>query len=374
MGALGFSEVIPSLDKMAPMTEFLELEDRGKEAMDEYLSTRSTKVGDELERRACGAVLYYLLSYSHDQYQEKCTEHHISQAFGTSRPRIKRLLTRMVWDGVIESLGIGLSSPYRIVNMGKAMKEGYYQVSAEEAMKTTKMVHGGFQTRQLVGRSLVASLPDSEAFTEAMVTIENIFASPDREIEPIMIPFHPGRVDHYYPSHDAYVVNLFLKGSAVHPLAEQVLMELGAPERVTPEEVKDGLRRVCEKYLKLTRNRIRPLLDLLEEHGFEEGKKRIEKAYLRDRLLEMKQDEKGRRIPRRTALRDEQRRIQAVVPGHGEISLQTQELTTTHIAFLVSVLRTACNLVENAGGDPQLVNTCIQEADKLESYIEPLPE
>ena len=150
MGAVGLLEVVPGLDRIAPVTDFPELEDRAREAMEEYLSTRPTKVGDGLERRACGAVLLYLLSYSHAQYQEKCTEQHISQAFGAPRPRIKRLLQRMAWDGVVESLGIGLSSPFRIVNLGKAMKEGQKrlfiridsqtEVNVERALKELKRV------------------------------------------------------------------------------------------------------------------------------------------------------------------------------------------------------------------------------------------
>ena len=374
MGALGFLEVVPSLPNIAPLTKLTETEDRAREAMAEYLSTRPTKVSDEMERRACGAVLTYLLCYSHDQAQEKCTEYQVSQRFGAPRPRIKKLLSRMVWDGVIESLGIGISSPYRIVNLGKAMKEGYLEYGPEEASKITKIVHGGWQTEQLVTRSLVASLPESPPFTETKITIENTLNSPDREIQPITIPFHPGQVDHHYPYHDAYIVDLFLKASPVDFLRKQVLMELDAPEKVTPQQVKQGLRRVAEKYLKLTRIRIKPLLNLLEKHGFEKGRKMIEKAYLRDRLLEMEHDEKGRRIPRRTLLRQGPRTLlsdEVVVPGHGDVSIQTQELTPTHIALLAAVYKTACNFAENVGADPDLVRTCRQEAAQLRSYIEP---
>jgi hypothetical protein len=373
MGALGFLEVVPGLENVAPMTEFTEMEDRARRALDEYLSTRPTRVDDELERRACGAVLSYLLCYSHDQYQEKCTEYQISQTLGAPRPRVKKLLSRMAWDGVIESLGIGISSPYRIVNLGKAMKEGYLQLSPEEALKVTKMVHGGWQTIQLVGRSLVASLPESVPFTETKITIDNTINSPDQQIEPIMIPFHPGQVDHHYPWYDADVVDLFLGATPPDTLTEQVLMELDAPEKVTPREVRRGLTRVGEKHLKLTRIRIKPLLSILEEHGFEDGRRMIEKAYLRDKLLEMEHDQKGRRIPRRTFLRQGRRTVvndRAVVPGHGDVSLQTQELTPTHIALLASVYRAACNFAELVGGDAQLIGACREEAARLESYIQ----
>ena len=377
MGATGYLEVIPGLENIAPLTEFTELEDRARKDLDEYLSTRPSRVDDELERRACGAVLAYLLCYSHDMFQEKCTEYQISRRLGAPRPRVKKLLSRLEWDGVIESLGIGISSPYKIVNLGKAMKEGYLQLSTEGALKVSKITHSPWQTVQLVGRSLVASIPESVPFTETKVTIDSIVNAPDQRIEPIMIPFHPGHADHHYPIHDATIVDIFLRAVPADFLTEQVLMELGAPENVTPEEVKGGLRRVGEKCLKLTRIRIKPLLSLLEEHGFEKGRRMIEKAYIRDKLLSMDQEQGDRRIPRRTLIRQGRSTTihdDMVIPGHGDVSPQTQELTPTHIGLLVAVYETACNFAELVKGDVRLVEICRKEAQKLKSYAEPLQD
>jgi len=372
MGATGFLEVIPGLD-LAPLIEFTELEDRARKDLEEYLSTRPTKVDDELERRACGAVLTYLLCYSHDQYLEKCTEYQISQRLGAPRPRVKKLLSRLEWDGVIESLGIGISSPYKIINLGKAMKEGYLQLSPEGALKAAKITRRGWQTVQLVGRSLVASIPESVPFTVTKIAIDNTVNAPDQRIEPIMIPFHPGQADHHYPWENASTVDIFLRAVPPDFLTEQVLMELGAPEEVTPEEVKDGLRRVGEKYLKLTRIRIKPLLSLLDEHGFEKGRRMIEKAYIRDRLLAMEQDQVDRRVPRRTLKRQGGSTTIAddmVIPGHGDVSPQTQELTPTHIGLITAVYESACNFAELVEGDAKLIETCREEAQRLKSYAE----
>ena len=373
MGALGFIEIIPTL-KIGPLSETTEFEDRAKKAIDEFLSIRPNKVTDEVERRACGAVLSYLLCYSHDQYLEKCTEYQISLSLGIPRPRLRKLLSRLAWDGVIESVGVGLSSPYKIINMGKAMGEGYFQSDPEEAMKVAKIVHSPWQTVQLIERSLISSLPESVPFTEAEITIYNTINSPNQVIEPIMIPFHPGQVDHNYPQYNANRVDIFLSGVPGDWLTKEVLLELDVPEKVTAREVREGLKRVGEKYLRLARIRIRPLLRLLEKHGFEEGRKMIEKAYLRDRLLEMEHDSRGRRIPNRKGLRQGQGTYllnRSVVPGHGEVSLHTQELTPTHIAFLASVYRLACSFAENVGGDPKLVEDCRREAAQLISFIEP---
>jgi hypothetical protein len=231
-------------------------------------------------------------------------------------------------------------------------------------------------TVNLVERSLGPSLPSAETLTETKIVIENTINPPDQEIEPITVPFHPGRIDHYLPIQDPYVVHLFLRGGISGELASQVLMELDVPEKATNREIREGLRKVAEKYLKLIRIRVKPLLGILEEHGLDKGKKMIKKAYLREMLLDMEADEKGRPIPVRSLYQDQegkQIRNLVVVPGHGDVSFQTQELTTTHIALLASIYRAACRFAERTGGNTQLIRTCRKETEQLESYIEPQP-
>ena len=129
---------------------------------------------------------------------------------------------------------------------------------------------------------------------------------------------------------------------------------------------------VAEKYLKLVRLRVRPLLNLLEKHGFNEGKMMVEKAYLKDKLLKQRTDSKGRKLPGREIHHgDKVLQVRAVVPGHGEVSMQTQELTPSHIRLLSSVYRATCNFAEISGGDKTLIEDCRKEASKLESYVEP---
>jgi hypothetical protein len=367
----GFTLVQRGRGKRAPFTDFSEIEDRARQAIEEYVSKRGTKISEELERKACTGVLGYLLTYSHDP--GKCTEYHISQMLGIPRMRLNRLMSRMEWDGIIESVGIGTSSPYNVSNLGKAMKDGYLELGPEEAEKVVKITHSPWTSIQLLRESLVSSLPESELFTETIMGIENAFQESGREIEPIHIPFIPGRGVYYIPGQDDFWISLeFLRGLIHGQLSKEVLMELDVPEEVKPEDVRIGLRRVAEKYLKLVRRRIKPLLNLLEEHGFNEGKMMVEKAYLKEKLLKQNTDPEGRAIPRIEIRRGEKLIDErAVVPGHGEVSLQTQELTPSHIRLLANVYRATSNFAEIAGGDPQLITICRKEADQLESYTQP---
>ena len=98
----GLSWIRWGLDKGMLVTDQNELEDRARQAIEEYVSKRGAKVDEELERRACAAVFLYLLYYSGDL--QKCTEYHISQGLGIPRPRLNRLLSRMEWDGIIEGI------------------------------------------------------------------------------------------------------------------------------------------------------------------------------------------------------------------------------------------------------------------------------
>ena len=353
-------------------TEFRTIEDRARQAIEEYLSIRASKVSDGLERRACGAVLGYLIFHSHDL--ERCTEYQMSQRFSMPRARLRRLLSRMEWDGVIDSVGIGMSTPYRVINLGRAMKEGYLDLDSEEAEKFMKLERRRVDSLPpRIRESLEPSLPDAKVFTEAEVLIGNLLAKPDQIVELIHIPFQPGHINYYAPGlWDFFTVCEFLDSRFYDSLVSQILMELDTPHRITAEDVETGLRRVGEKYLKLTRMRIKPVLNLLKKYGFKEGKTMIEKAYLKDKLLKQEKDSKGRGIPKHAVFKGD-RPVQegAVVPGHGYVSLQTEELTPTHIRLLANVYKAACSFAQYVGGDSELVKACGEEASQLESYVEP---
>jgi hypothetical protein len=98
----------------------------------------------------------------------------------------------------------------------------------------------------------------------------------------------------------------------------------------------------------------------------------IEKAYHKDKLLKQEKDSKGRGIPYHAVYKgDKTVQEDAVIPGHGYVSLQTEELTPTHIRLLANVYKAACSFVQHVGGDQELVKACVEEASQLESYVEP---
>jgi hypothetical protein len=281
------------------------------------------------------------------------------------------------WDGIIESLGVGAYSPYQVINLGKAMKEGYLTLSEEEAKNLVRLPpREGWGWTGLVRDSLAPSLPESRLFTEATMVVYNDMVKSDEEVTPIHVPFRPGHAVNYFPGYiDYFITFQFLRGGVFNTLVKDVLMELDIPGKATSKDYERALRIVAEKYLKLAQLTISPLLDLLEKHGFERGKEMIEKAYLRDKLLKEEVDPTGTRLPRLELHREGgliDERI--VVTGHGVVTQQTQELTPTHIRLTANAYRAACNFAQHVGGDPELVEKCRREALQLESYIEPQSE
>ena len=64
---------------------------------------------------------------------------------------------------------------------------------------------------------------------------------------------------------------------------------------------------------------------------------------------------------------------EAVAPGHGVITLQTQELTPSQITLLAAAYKSTCDFAEQAGANSGLVETCRKEASQLESYLQTQP-
>ncbi len=348
-----------------------EMEDRAKEAVEEYAATPPGRIGKELEMRVCDVILSYLINYSYDL--EKCGEKQISERLGIPRSRLHNLLTTMEWNGIVESVGIGRSNPYSVLNLGKAMREGYLTLDSDSAKNIVKFFGPTPGVEQLVAGSLVPSLPESELFTETSIEVMNRLVKPDQEPELINIAYHPGLVwDYLYGYSDFLPVYHFLRWPLRGDLVREVIMELNVPDKVGPRDVEEGLRRVGGKYLRMVRVNIKPLLNLLEEHGFEEARTLVEKAYLRDKLSRQETDPGGRRIPREERYKGGKPvKYWAVIPGHGAVTHETGELTPSHIRLLANVYVAACNFAQHVGADPELVETCRKEAEQLESFVQP---
>jgi hypothetical protein len=279
-------------------------------------------------------------------------------------------------EGIVERAGIGTASPYEVVNMSKAMAQGYLVLSSEETRKLANAWPELSVFNDFSAMGIIPSLPEAETFTEVTIEMMNRLNAPSDEVNIYLTPFHPGYFFYSNPHvSDAMVTRDFLRWPFVGTFTRELMMELGVPEAVTSGDVDRALRSLGEKYLKMTRLNIRPLLDILEKHGFEEGRTMIEKAYLRDRLLKQKTDASGRTIPRaamygKGRIRDEK----VVVPGHGAVTHQTQQLSTSHVWWIVWTYRAACNFAKHVKGDPRLIETCEEEASRLESCIEPYME
>ena len=57
----------------------------------------------------------------------------------------------------------------------------------------------------------------------------------------------------------------------------------------------------------------------------------------------------------------------AVIPGHGLVTIQTDRLTPSHVRLANSVYSAALRFAESVGVDPELVGTCREEIEFLDS-------
>jgi hypothetical protein len=356
--------------------EFASMEERAKQAIEEYVSKLPARVDRELELRACDAVLKYLIFNYLDL--DICGERAMSERLGIPRWRLRTLLSNMEWNGIVRSVKIGTTNPYRVTNLAKALKEGYLDITAEDAAKLMS-INSGFRTLGSLYGAMQASMPEARLMTEAFNEEFNYMLGLGHP-QVVNVPLNPGHIQYNIPIEtNLSVVKSFVTPPAQGDLIRELIMEMDVPEEITTEKARQGLRRLGEKYLKLTRIHIKPLLDLLVEHGYEQTRNMIQKAYLKDMLIRSEKDSEGRQIHRFTVYAgDVLEKDVAFVPGHGVVSEETQELTPSHIRLIANIYRTACDLCEELGGGQDLVEEFRSEADKLESFAEtetgqPLP-
>jgi hypothetical protein len=369
--------------------EFREMEDKTKEAIEEYLSTPLPEIDRDLELRVCDGILKYLL-YNMPSLEYRC-ERSMASRLGIPRTRLRRLLANMEWNGIVRKLLVGRSSPYYVDNVGKAMREGYLTLSPTEAEMLTRTSRGMVMPgRRRLLQGVLSCLPDSAPWTDAYIETVNLLLDTEKPIEQIHIPYWPGGVTtHHFGESDYGIVDPFTRHIWYSGLVRQVIMELDVPENITPQDIERGLRRIGEKHLRLTRLMIRPLVKLLKEHGIKEGTRDIEKAHIRDKLLERAagtgQASKGETITSPNLVYARPKGIKtgpkedvpdvlgpdfAVIRGHGLVTAQTNELTPTHIRLVANVLRAACNFAELTKADPKMIKESRNEASFLDSVAE----
>jgi hypothetical protein len=352
--------------------EFGSMEETAKQAIEDYVSKLPARVDRDLELRACDAILKYLIFNYLDL--DMCGERSMSERLGIPRWRLRSLLSNMEWNGIIKSVKIGTTNPYRVTNLAKALKDGYLDIASEDAAKLMSF-SSGFKPLGRLYSAMQASMPESKLFTEAFNQEFNYMLSLGHP-QIVNVPFNPSHIQYNIPI-ETYlsIVKSFVTLPAQGDLIIDLLMEMGVPEEITTEEARQGLKRLGEKYLRLARISIKPLLDLLLEHGYEETRNRIQKAYLKDMLIRLERDPEGRQIHRFTVYAGEAlEKDVAFVPGHGVVSEETQELTPSHVRLIANIYRTACDLCEQLGGDDKLIDECRGEAAQLESFLVPQPD
>jgi hypothetical protein len=356
----------------ALFVDFKEMEDQAEAAIKEYLSRPLDKIDRELELKVCqGIVKYLLINFGR---LENCGELAISENLGIPRSRLRKLLANMEWNGIVECIDVGKSAPYVVANVSKAMKEGYLALSEVELEKLVKISHSmGLEApyrdpRSLLVEAIQSTLPNPEVFIEAFIRSAKIYGNQMPPAEQVHRPFNPATVTTYHTGfNDFQLVQKYLTWPFYGELLRDLLLELGVPDEVTDEELQNGLRKLGEKYLRLIELSLRPLYDEVSKLGFIEARKKIEKGLLRDRLLEMESPLSadiywGERLL-------EKRRI---LPRHGLVTLQTEELTPSHVRLAANILLAACRFAEFVRVDSSRVNDCSRKARALIQAVQDL--
>jgi len=350
----------------ARFIDFREMEDEAIEAIREYSSKPLGEISRELEMRVCDAILKYLLMNFGNF--ENCGELAISRNLGIPRSRLRRLLAYMEWNGIIERIDIGKASPYIVRNVSKAMKEGFLNLTESEAEKLVKIIHSmGLAApyrdpKTLLIEAIQSTLPNPEVFTEASVRLFKLLERLAVSAEQVHRPFNPGAVTTYYKGlHDFHLVQRYLTWPFQGTIVRDLLLELNVPDKVTDEDIKNGLRRLGEKYLRLTELSIQPLYDEIVKFGYEKAKRRIEKGLLRDRLLKTTDD-----VPRADVYWDKRLlKKYRILPSYGLVTLQTEELSPSHVRLAANILLAACRFAELVGVNPERIKECVHKAQVL---------
>lgn len=217
-----------------------------------------------------------------------------------------------------------------------------------------------------------SSIPKSEILTQTYRLADKIFGQPFQISGHIQVhrAFFPGTVSSTNPGRDDYMLTYFLPMSGLTTtmrrgiIARDVLLEMGVPEN--PEDLdekafREALVRFAGKNLRLCLLMIRPLYDLVDEHGFDAGKKKVGKfLYKRQKLCKGAGCGHNHGISYRYNLD----------PELGHISTYTQEMTPSHVRFAANLVRAAIRLAQVAGVDEKEVDWAVGVTDALEAAVD----
>lgn len=338
--------------------DFSEMEVGAREAIETYTGTAINDVTKELELSVCDAILKYLMISFGDL--ELCTENVISSRLGISRSRLRRLLAFMEWNEIIQSVPIGKASPYILLNISKAMSEGYLRLSPSEGEKLTKIYeHMGHAIHYPDPKAVIFSAMQGTVPEPLILKKSRDWAMsnlrPDK-IEQIKCPFFPGAVTSFRTvPNDYHTIREFLNGPGNAGILTDILLELDIPEEVTEEDLMEASKRVVEKYLRLVTATMKPLYDVVKA-----GKPfRTYKASMKQELLS---GDKVATFFYGDVLLDKR----VFDPEHGLVDLHTEHPNKSHIILVSNILRAALRLSRHVNVDDRY----IKEAEEILNVLE----
>lgn len=358
--------------------DFTEPEDESRTALQAYNS--QAMPSKDVEMAACGAIIKYLIS-KHN-WLDECTEARMTENLGLTRNKVRKLLGLMEWQEIVASIPVGKATPYVVRDLSKALKEGYVSFSKSEADKFTRIllhtswthsVLGHFEPLQVIVEMVHASIPNPAVTTRSFLLGDKVFGKPfpNSGYAQIHRPFFPATVSSTNPGTDDYMLSFMFQMAGITRdferanMVRDVLFEMNVPE--TLEEFdeaafREALTRFASKNLRLSLLLTKPLYELVDQYGFDNARKKVEKWLYKDQKLQKAGGGgfSGLGIGYRYRLD----------PTMGQISSYTQEMTPGHVRFALNFVRAAIRLAQAAEVGEDNVNRAVLRVDALEASLD----
>ena len=115
---------------------YLPVEEEAREIIKKYLA--ESKPSKNLEKQMMGVIVkYLLLNYIN---LDACTEFEMEKRLGVPRHRLRKLLGFLEWEEIVTAFEVGSTKPYIVIDLSKALREGYLKFSKEEAEDLAKVI------------------------------------------------------------------------------------------------------------------------------------------------------------------------------------------------------------------------------------------
>ena len=360
---------------------YLPVEEEAREIIKKYLA--ESKPSKNLEMQMMGVIVkYLLLNYIN---LDACTEFEMEKRLGVPRHRLRKLLGFLEWEEIVTAFEVGSTKPYIVIDLSKALREGYLKFSKEEAEDLAKVII--WLSRPSIkglGMAVEYHNPKNEVFYMLHQSIPNwkvplkitVFLSKIllnkggffMYIYPFKEPLFPDEmkpkaswaVEKAGIAHDWMLLRDTLDSLPI--FFRELLFELGIPDDVSDEELNQALKRVVEKYVRAIDALFKPLSNLLKGHPIPELKEKVTKW-----RMDLKKEDLL--MTGGMTAEDVKGVVMGITQDYQFIGDWSSPINKEHVAFVLSILKAAERVGEFAGIRKSIITSIKEQIQIIEDRL-----